>query len=166
MSSGAEVPSTPPDTGDDWVGLHDEQLPLAQALGWAVLRRCGGLAVFLGTVRDHSEGRPGVTGLEYEAYPEQVGPRLSAVAGEARRRWPAIGRLVMLHRTGHLAVTDPSVLVAVSAPHREEAFSAARFCIDALKATVPIWKRETWEGGSDWALCSHEVAELEDASQR
>jgi molybdopterin synthase catalytic subunit len=88
---------------------------------------------------------------------EQVVPKLSLVADDARIRWPDIGRLVLLHRVGRLNVGDVAVVVAASTPHRAEAFAAAQFCIDTLKLTVPIWKRETWDGGSDWILCSHEV---------
>jgi len=111
-------------------------------------------------VRDHAEGRGGVTELEYEAYEEQVEPRLAAIAAEARVRWPDLGRIVMLHRTGRLAVTDDAVVVVVGAPHRDEAFAAARFCIDALKATAPIWKKEHWAGGSDWGTGAREVTEV------
>ena len=111
---------------------------------------------FLGTVRDHSEGRPGVTSLEYEAYVEQVAPRLTEVADSARERCAEIGRLALLHRVGRLEVEEVSVVVVASTPHRAEAFAAAQFCIDTLKHTVPIWKRETWSGGADWTLCSDE----------
>jgi molybdopterin synthase catalytic subunit len=89
--------------------------------------------------------------LEYEAYEEHVVPRLDAVADEARARWPEVARIAMVHRIGPIALTEAAVVVAVSSPHRPEAFEAARFCIDELKATVPIWKREHWEGGSEWA---------------
>ena len=98
-----------------------------------------------------------------EAYAEQVEPRLLAIAEEARTRWP-VGRLALLHRTGELGLGESSVVVVASSPHRGEAFDAARFCIDTLKATVPIWKRETWEGGEDWGLCAHDVVEVSDLS--
>jgi molybdopterin synthase catalytic subunit len=140
----------PPANGDDWVGLTVGRLPVEAALEWAVRPGCGAVVNFVGTVRDHAEGRPGVTGIEYEAYAEQVEPRLSAVAGAARERWDGLGRAVLIHRVGRLAVTDASVLVVTSTPHRAEAFAAARFCIDTLKATVPIWKRESWSGGVEW----------------
>jgi molybdopterin synthase catalytic subunit len=121
------------------------------------------VVVFSGTVRDHAEERPGVTALTYEAYAEQVEPRLAAIAAAARDRWPTVGRLALLHRTGELTVGESSVLVAASSPHRAEAFEAARFCIDTLKSTVPIWKRETWEGGSDWGLDAHPVEAVDEA---
>ena len=146
-----------PPEGDDWVGITEEPLPLDTAVAWATRPDCGALVLFSGTVRDHAEGRPGVSLLEYEAYAEQVEPRLAAICAEARARWPELGRIVLLHRTGPLALAESSVVVVVSAPHRPEAFAAARFGIDTLKATVPIWKRETWEGGSDWGLDAHPV---------
>lgn len=152
------VAALPRPDGADWVGLTADPLPAAEAASWAVHPSCGAVVTFAGTVRDHAEGRAGVTELEYEAYEEQAGPRLRAVAAEARSRWPQLGRLVLLHRTGRLALTEVAVLVVVSAPHRDEAFAAARWCIDTLKRTVPIWKRETWEGGTDWGVCATDVA--------
>ena len=150
-----------PADGEDWVGLSAEPLPLEAALLWAVRPDCGAQVLFSGTVRDHAEGRSGVSQLEYEAYVEQVEPRLARIADEGRRCWPVIGRIVLLHRVGVLALGECSVVVVVSSPHREEAFVAARWCIDTLKATVPIWKRETWPGGVDWGQCAHDVAEVE-----
>lgn len=150
----------PPDGRGDWVAVIADPLPLAAAAAFADRPDCGATVVFTGLVRNHSEGRPGVLSLEYEAYDEQVTPRLAAIADEARARWPAIGRLALLHRTGRLQVGEASVLVAASAPHRDQAFDAARFCIDTLKATAPIWKRETWEGGEDWSTCAHPVVEV------
>ena len=133
---------------------------MADVASWAVLPGCGAVVVFAGTVRDHAEGRGGVTTLDYEAYEEQVGPRMLAIAGEARSRWPAIGRVALLHRVGLVRLTEVSVIVAVSTPHRGEAFEAARWCIDTVKATVPIWKRESWEGGTDWAAGATAIAEV------
>ena len=121
---------------------------------------CGGVVVFTGTARDHSVGRQGVTRLEYEAYEEQVAPRLAAIADEARVRWPDLGRIAMIHRMGPVDITESAVVVAVSAPHRDHAFLAARFCIDTLKATVPIWKREAWDGGESWGLEPQHVLEV------
>jgi molybdopterin synthase catalytic subunit len=119
------------------------------------------VVVFGGTVRDHAEGRPGVVELEYEAYVDQVKPRLVAIAREAQSRWAGVGRVAMWHRTGVLSVTECSVLVAVSAAHRADAFEAARFCIDTLKSTVPIWKRERWAGGEGWGLDAREITEID-----
>lgn len=148
--------------GTDWIAIGDEPLPVGEAATWVVRPGCGASVTFSGTVRDHAEGRPGVTAIEYEAYAAQVEPRLAAITAEARRRWPDLGRLVLLHRTGPLAVGESSVVAAASAPHRGEAFDAARFLIDTLKATVPIWKKESWEGGEDWGL---DAKELQDVSE-
>lgn len=148
------VPVTPP-AAADWIALTSDPLPVERALGWVTTPGSGGVACFLGVVRDHSEGRDGVVGLTYEAYEEHATRALADVAADARRRWPSVERVALLHRTGHLDLSDVSVVVVVSAPHRAEAFEAARYCIDTLKETVPIWKREHWDGGSDWAVCDH-----------
>jgi molybdopterin synthase catalytic subunit len=157
----------PPDDADDWFGLTAETLPVTEAAAWARLARCGAVVTFDGTARDHSDGRPGVHALEYEAYESQVEPRLAAIAAEARVRWPDLGRIAMIHRMGPVGLGESAVVVAVSAPHRDNAFAAARFCIDTLKATVPIWKREAWDGGESWGLEPQhvrEVTELDDAT--
>jgi molybdopterin synthase catalytic subunit len=157
-------PSAPP-TQDDWVAVTAEELPQAGASAWAVRPHCGAVVTFAGTSRDHSasagaEPRTAVSVLEYEAYDEHVIGRLAAVGAELRRRWPDVGRVALLHRVGEVPVGQASVLVVVSAPHRDEAFAAARFGIDAVKATVPIWKREVWAGGSAWGLDAHPVEDL------
>jgi molybdopterin synthase catalytic subunit len=146
-----------------WIELRPGVLPVGEILDWVQLPGCGAVDLFCGTVRDHSQGRDGVERLEYEAYDAYVVPRFEEIATEARRRWPEIGRLAIVHRTGNLSVGDVSVVVAVSTPHRSEAFEATQFCIDTLKATAPIWKREVWEDGADWGLCAHELTDVPDA---
>jgi molybdopterin synthase catalytic subunit len=153
-------PVAEPQAGDEWLALTSDPLPVDRAATWVVRPECGAVVVFAGTVRDHAAGRPGVAELEYEAYAAQVVPRLQAIADAARARWPQLGRMVLWHRTGTLKVTECSVVVAVSAGHRGDAFDGARFCIDTLKRTVPIWKRERWEGGEDWGLDAQDVAEV------
>lgn len=155
-----------PADGDTWVALSHEKLPVDAAASWVVLPRCGAVVTFSGTARDHAEGRPGVTRLEYEAYAEMVEPRLLAIADEARGRWPDLGRMVLLHRVGEVPIGESAVVVAASAPHRDAAFEAARFGIDTLKATVPIWKREHWSGGQDWGLQAQHLVDVESASPR
>lgn len=142
----------PPVDRDDWIGLTVQPLPVGAATDWAVLPRCGAVVLFSGTVRDHAPGRHDVTAIEYEAYEEHAGSKLAAIVGEIRSRWPDVGRVVLLHRVGHVPVGESSVVVVVSAPHRREAFAAARFGIDTLKSSVPIWKRELWEGGARWGV--------------
>ena len=156
------APVMPPERADDWVGLSGEPLPFGAAADWAVLPRCGAVVVFSGTARDHSEGRVDVSTLTYEAYEDEALPRMRAIATEARVRWPEIGRVALLHRVGPVALGQSAVVVVVSAPHRGEAFDAARFAIDALKATVPIWKRETWSDGESWGLEARHLVELDE----
>jgi len=129
---------------------------------WCLQPHCGAVVLFSGTVRDHAldergELRSGVGHLTYEAYDEQVVPAFAAIEAELRRRWPHTGRVALLHRTGRLELTESAVLVGVSSPHRPEAFEAARFAIDALKASAPIWKHEEWAGGAGWGAGAHDL---------
>lgn len=141
----------PPSSSREWIGLSPDPLPVDEALRWSVEPGCGAQVVFTGTVRDSAGDHNDVVALEYEAWLEEAEPRLRAVAVDARLRWPEIGRVVLLHRIGRLTLSEVAVVVVVAAPHRPEAFAAARFCIDRLKATVPIWKKETWADGESWA---------------
>jgi molybdopterin synthase catalytic subunit len=131
-------------------GITADELPVEDAYAWAVRADCGAAVLFSGTVRDHSEGREGVEHLTYEAYESAVGRRFEDLAAETRRRWPSLGRVALLHRVGRVGVGESSVVVVVSAPHRAAAFAAARYAIDALKASAPIWKHEVWSEGEDW----------------
>ena len=149
----------PPTSGDVWLGLSGEPLPVTAAAEWVVRPDCGAVVLFSGTARDHAPGRPRVEQLEYEAYEEQVEPRLQVIVEEIRARWPSVGRVVVIHRVGVVPVTESAVVVAVSAPHRDDAFLAARFGIDAIKASVPIWKHETWDGGESWGTDAQELVE-------
>ncbi len=154
----------PPDPGDTWLGLSPDPLPSAEVAQWVVRTHCGAVVQFSGTARDHSTDRPGVDLLEYEAYEEAVEPRLAAIAAQMRGRWDDLGRIAMLHRVGPVAVGEPAVVVAVSSPHRDAAFEAARFAIDTLKAAVPIWKRERWAGGESWGLEAQHIVEADETS--
>lgn len=158
--TGADPTLGPPAEGDTWTGLSSDPLPVESAASWAVLSSCGGVVTFSGTARDHSVGRADVTRLEYEAYEEQVVPRLDEIAAAARDRWPDLGRIALIHRIGVVPITESAVVVAVSAPHRDHAFEAARFCIDTLKQTVPIWKREDWSEGSSWGLEPQHITDV------
>jgi len=147
----------PPTADPTWLGLVDDVLPLAAAQAWATTPDCGAVVAFTGTVRDHSEGRTGVTSLTYEAYEGRAEEQMAAVVAEARAAWPAIRRVAVLHRVGRLAVGEAAVVVVVASAHRAEAFAAAEFCIDTVKARVPIWKREAWADGEDWGTCAHDM---------
>jgi molybdopterin synthase catalytic subunit len=149
-----------PTHGDSWLGLTPDVLPIGSVYEWCVQPQCGAVVLFSGTVRDHAvdaEGqlRDDVEALTYEAYDEHVVSSFSAIELELRRRWPNTGRVVLLHRTGRLELMESAVIAAVSSPHRPEAFEAARFAIDALKASAPIWKHETWADGSGWGAGAH-----------
>ncbi|MBT8202247.1 MAG: molybdenum cofactor biosynthesis protein MoaE [Acidimicrobiia bacterium] len=109
----------------------------------------GAVVSFLGTVRDHSTGRTGVTHLVYEAYLEQVEKKIEELVADATTRWPLIA-VAVEHRVGRVDVGEPSVAVVTSSAHRADAFEAARFLIDELKAHAPIWKQENWPGGAEW----------------
>lgn len=154
MSAGS--PSRLPlPAGADWLACTPVVLDPGFAATWVVTPGCGATVVFTGTVRDHAGSRTGIDLLEYEAYEEHVVPALERVAVGVRRRVEGIGRLALWHRVGPLVVTDVAVVVAVSTPHRDGAFAAARWAIDEVKATAPIWKREHWPGGAEWVRCDH-----------
>ena len=108
----------------------------------------GATVTFLGLTRNHNDGRA-VTLLEYEAYPGMAEREMERIGVEARKRWP-IHKIAVVHRTGPVPVGEASVAIAVSAAHRKEAFAACEFVIDQLKETVPIWKKEHFEGGEVW----------------
>jgi molybdopterin synthase catalytic subunit len=109
----------------------------------------GAVVLFLGTVRELTEGRRTVA-LDYEGYPPMAQTKLEELEAAARRRWP-IDRVAIVHRLGHLELGEISVAVAVSCPHRRQAFEAGQFLIDELKASVPIWKQENWDDGTkEW----------------
>lgn len=110
----------------------------------------GAIALFLGTVRDHSPGKQGITHLLYEAYEGHVEVKIGEILDEAVARWP-MDRVVVEHRTGRVELAEASVAVAVASAHRAEAFAAARYLIDELKARAPIWKKECWPGGEEWS---------------
>jgi molybdopterin synthase catalytic subunit len=108
----------------------------------------GAVALFYGIVRNENMGRR-VLYLEYDAYPEMATKVMSQIAEEAIANYP-ITDIAIQHRTGRLEIGETSLLVAVSAPHRKEAFDACHALVDRFKEVVPIWKKEVWEGGEEW----------------
>ena len=108
----------------------------------------GAIVVFLGVVRGEDQGRK-VQYLEYDAYRPMAEKEMRKIGEEALGRWPA-ARIAMRHRFGRLEVGETALVIAVSAPHRAEAFEACRYAIDRIKETVPIWKKEVWEDGEAW----------------
>lgn len=144
----------------DWISISESPLSPDELSTWVIRPNCGAVVTFSGIVRDHSSSRENVIALDYDTSAELAEHRLRDVVDEARRRWPALERIAIHHRIGRVELSESTVAVAVSAPHRADAFEGARFCIDALKVTVPMWKRELWEGGSAW---SNETAPIANA---
>ena len=121
--------------------------------------QAGAVVLFLGTVREMTNGRQ-TTALDYDAYPEMAEAKISELINEAREKWP-IEQVGIIHRLGHLQLGDISVAVALSCPHRQQAFEAGRFLIDELKVRVPIWKKENWaDGTTEWVHPGVESSEL------
>ena len=133
------------------IGLSAEPLDPVMLVEAVRLDAYGAIVTFLGTTRETSPGDPRpVEALEYEAYPAMALPTMEAIATEAHDRFGPLA-IAMVHRTGRVALGEPSVAVVVAAPHRGTAFDACRFAIDALKARVPVWKREVYrDGGAAW----------------
>ena len=130
------------------IRLQEEPI-LPEELIRAVARDgAGAVTLFVGTVRDHNQGRR-VRYLEYHGYPEMARSEMERLEAQALERFEVSG-VALVHRTGRLEIGEASVAIAVSAPHRDDAFRACRFLIDTLKQTVPIWKKEFFEGGESW----------------
>lgn len=111
--------------------------------------QAGAVVLFLGTVREMTEGRKTVA-LDYDGYANMAEAKLTELEAEARSRWPVV-EAALVHRLGRLELGEISVAVVVSCPHRQDAFDAGKFLIDQLKVTVPIWKKENWaDGTSEW----------------
>ena len=141
-------PGTELDHGPEVVLAEVRETPLGVDEVLSLVRhpRCGGIATFVGIVRDHDHGEA-VTALDYTAHPSVV-ETLRQVCDEVASRH-SIARLAAVHRVGHLEVGDLAVVAAASAPHREQAFDACRDLIDTLKSRVPIWKHQQFTDGSD-----------------
>ena len=131
------------------VELTDKAIDFAQLIEYVRSPQAGAVVFFLGTVRELTRGRR-TTALDYDAYPEMAIAKLQELEDEAKRQWP-IAKAGIVHRLGHLELGDVSVAVAVSCPHRQQAFAAGKFLIDRLKEFVPIWKKENWsDGTTEW----------------
>jgi molybdopterin synthase catalytic subunit len=130
----------------------------AQVLQHVASREAGAAVLFLGTAREFTDGRR-TAWLEYECYGTMAEKKLAELETEARRRWPIIGAAIV-HRMGRVAIGEASVAIAVSSAHRQDAFDAAEWLIDAIKQVVPMWKQEHWaDGTAAWVHPGLEVAE-------
>ena len=131
------------------VQLTDEPIDTAALLAQVNSPLAGAVVLFLGTVRELTQGRR-TDWLKYECYPQMAEKKLAELEAEARQRWPLV-HCGIVHRLGELQLGEASVAVAVSTPHRQDAFEAGQWLIDTLKQVVPIWKQENWsDGSSEW----------------
>ena len=160
LDDGDELCLFPPVSGGsggaDWIDVVTEPLS-ERALAEAVADPgAGGIALFSGVVRDQTGGRR-VKFLEYEAHASMAEAKMREIVTAVRGRWSDVTRIAMVHRIGRLEIGESSVMIAVSSPHRREAFEACHFAIDTLKETVPIWKKEYFEDGEIWVglQCDH-----------
>ena len=146
----------------DWVSVSPSPLSQDDLAAWAVRPECGAVVTFCGTARSSSTTGHEIHALEYETSVELAEARIAEVVTLARTRWPELGAVAIHHRIGVVALTEPAVVVAVSSPHRREAFDAAQFCIDTVKRCVPMWKREIWVGGSAWSEEAQPILSIDD----
>ena len=128
--------------------ITDKPIDLQELVRFVSDPGAGAIATFIGTTRNNNEGR-NVIALDYEAYPEMAEKELARIGEDASKKWQ-ICRMAIVHRLGPVQITDASVVIAVSSAHREAAFAACRFAIEEIKRTVPIWKKEVFEGGEVW----------------
>jgi len=147
LRDGDEVALIPPVSGGAF-RVTDEPLSLETAVAEVADERAGGIATFTGTVRRQSRGRE-VTYLEYEAYAEMAEDVMAQLAAQLLDRHDLCA-VAIHHRVGRVEIGEPSVVIAVSAPHRQAALAACKEAIDTLKETVPLWKKEVYEGGEEW----------------
>ncbi|MGH7837431.1 MAG: molybdenum cofactor biosynthesis protein MoaE, partial [Candidatus Binataceae bacterium] len=152
-----EVAFIPPVSGGTdapWVGpisIGRDAIDVASLERSVADPAAGAIVTFAGTTRSDNAGRR-VIRLDYEAYEPMALSEMRKLAREAGERWPIV-RIAIAHRVGTVAIGETSVAIAVAAAHRAEAFEACRFAIDRLKAIVPIWKKEYFEGGEVWVGC-------------
>jgi molybdopterin synthase catalytic subunit len=125
-----------------------EHIDLQELVRFVTDSEAGAIATFIGTTRNNNEGRK-VIALDYEAYPEMAEKELARIGQQASQKW-RICRMAIIHRLGPVQITQASVIIAVSSAHRDAAFAACRFAIEEIKKTVPIWKKEVFEGGEVW----------------
>ena len=130
------------------IKLLDRPLAPESCISFVTDPAAGGMALFIGTVRDSTKERK-VIRLEFEAYKPMAISEMTKIAQQAYEKWP-IKKIAIHHRIGHLSIEEIAVIIAVTTPHRAAAFEACQYAIDTLKQTVPIWKKEIFEDGAVW----------------
>jgi molybdopterin synthase catalytic subunit len=148
VRDGDEIALLPPVSGGGLAALRSARLSLDEVVESVRSPGCGGIVTFTGVVRDHSRGQR-ILHLEYEAYEPMAEAEMQRISGEVCARWPE-ARIALTHRVGRLEIGEAAVMIAVAAPHRAQAFEACRYAIDALKRSVPIWKKEFGAEGTCW----------------
>ncbi len=133
-----------------WLELSSSPISVGEVYEWMPSSTCGAVVLFSGTTRDSTSEGERVDYLEYEAYGEFCLESFQKIADQIRQSWGSVFKVAMLHRVGKVSVAEPAVIVAVSAPHRKEAFAAATYGIDTLKKEAPIWKKEVGAKVSAW----------------
>jgi molybdopterin synthase catalytic subunit/molybdopterin converting factor small subunit len=147
LADGDEVALIPPVSGGAY-RLSEEPIDPNDVIGDVRDPRSGGIATFIGTTRVHSRGRT-VQHLDYEAYGGMAEKKMAEIGDELKRKYD-LCEVAIAHRVGRVGIGDLSVVIAVSAPHRAAALAACKDAIDTLKETVPLWKKEVYEGGEEW----------------
>jgi molybdopterin synthase catalytic subunit len=128
--------------------VTDKPIDLKELVDYVGDPEAGAIATFIGTTRNNNEGRK-VIALDYDGYSEMAEKELARIGEDAKTKW-SICRMAIVHRLGPVQITEASVIIAVSAGHRDAAFAACRFAIEEIKKSVPIWKKEVYEGGEVW----------------
>ncbi|XP_053304042.1 molybdopterin synthase catalytic subunit-like [Spea bombifrons] len=137
MSEGEEEPR-------DFVKITPDKLSTDEISQLVVSPDCGAVSIFIGTTRNNFDGKK-VVRLEYEAYTPMAETEIRKILSDIRQKWPSVKHIAVHHRLGLVPIADASVVIAISSPHRNDSLEAVTYCINTLKATVPIWKKEVYE---------------------
>ncbi|XP_010006918.1 PREDICTED: molybdopterin synthase catalytic subunit [Chaetura pelagica] len=137
------------DVPKDFIKLKSEKLSVDEVSELVISPSCGAVSLFIGTTRNNFEGK-NVIHLEYEAYTSMAETEIKKICRDIRQKWPSVKHVAVHHRLGVVPITEASVIIAVSSPHRAESLEAVTYCINTLKASVPIWKKEIYEDEYSW----------------
>ena len=133
---------------NDLFQIVEEPIITEEVIQKVASRNAGAIAVFIGTVREMTDGKRTLS-LEYQAYAPMAVRQLAEIGEEMQAKWPHV-KVAITHRIGHLHISEAAVVIAVSSPHRKAAYEANEYAIERIKQIVPIWKKEIWEDGSMW----------------